>query len=142
YGSVNSVRTLPEKFCAFVNFKTKEAAGKAMQSLQGAECGGQKLLIKFPDNPIVNSGTLTIRKTPSTSRPQQRQTFVGKAVAAQYQNSTAVNITAVDQKNTTWPVNGYKCYFWRTTGCSFGDKCRNKHLSSSKGVDKKPWQKT
>lgn len=34
YGPVTSVRTLPEKFCAFVNFKTKEAAGKAMQSLQ------------------------------------------------------------------------------------------------------------
>lgn len=34
YGSVTSVRTLPEKFCAFVNFKTKEAAGKAMQCLQ------------------------------------------------------------------------------------------------------------
>ncbi|XP_061177887.1 uncharacterized protein LOC133186662 isoform X3 [Saccostrea echinata] len=145
YGSVTSVRTLPEKFCAFVNFKTKEAAGKAMQSLQGAECGGQKLLIKFPDNPIVNSGTLTIRKTPNTSSsPQQRQTYVGKAIAAQYQNSTAVNSTssAMDPKNTTGPVNGDECYFWRTTGCSFGDKCRNKHISSSKGVDKKPWQKT
>lgn len=34
YGPVTSVRTLPEKFCAFVNFKTKEAAGKAMQCLQ------------------------------------------------------------------------------------------------------------
>ncbi|XP_056004888.1 uncharacterized protein LOC125657853 isoform X2 [Ostrea edulis] len=141
YGPVTSVRTLPEKFCAFVNFKTKEAAGKAMQCLQGAECGGQKLLIKFPDNPIVNSGTLTIRKTVST--PQQRQTYVGKAVVAQYQNSTTMNNTSetMDPKNTG-PVNGDECYFWRTTGCSFGDKCRNKHLPSSKGVDKKPWQKT
>lgn len=77
YGSVTSVRTLPEKFCAFVNFKTKEAAGKAMQCLQGAECGGQKLLIKFPDNPILNSGTVTIRKTPQQTNPQQRPTYVG-----------------------------------------------------------------
>lgn len=30
---------------------------------QGFECGGQKLLIKFPDNPIVNGhGSTTIRK--------------------------------------------------------------------------------
>ena len=32
--------------------------------LQGYECGGQKLLIKFPDNPIVNgTGSVTIRKS-------------------------------------------------------------------------------
>ena len=34
YGSVKSVRCLPEKYCAFVNFLTKEAAGKAMVNLQ------------------------------------------------------------------------------------------------------------
>lgn len=34
YGQVTSVRPLPEKFCAFVNFKTKEAAGRAMHHLQ------------------------------------------------------------------------------------------------------------
>ena len=33
-GTVTSIRMLPEKYCAFVNFKTKEAAGKAMQNLQ------------------------------------------------------------------------------------------------------------
>lgn len=34
YGHVSSVRCLPEKYCAFVNFKSKEAAGKAMNALQ------------------------------------------------------------------------------------------------------------
>ena len=34
YGTVTSIRMLPEKYCAFVNFKTKEAAGKAMHGLQ------------------------------------------------------------------------------------------------------------
>ena len=37
---------------------------------QGVECGGQKLLIKFPDNPIQNGGphgTITLRKTPTTT---------------------------------------------------------------------------
>lgn len=28
------MRCLPEKYCAFVNFKSKEAAGKAMNALQ------------------------------------------------------------------------------------------------------------
>ena len=34
FGQVTSVRPLPEKFCAFINFKTKEAAGRAMHQLQ------------------------------------------------------------------------------------------------------------
>ena len=45
-------------------------------SLQGVECGGQKLLIKFPDNPIVNGGggphgTITLRKTPAATTPKR-----------------------------------------------------------------------
>ena len=42
----------------------------------------------------------------------------------------------------TGPVNGDECYFWRTTGCSFGKSCHYKHIPAQKGVDKKPWQKT
>ena len=34
YGTVTSIRMLPEKYCAFVNFKTKEMAGQAMNALQ------------------------------------------------------------------------------------------------------------
>ena len=34
FGPVSSIRLLPEKFCAFVNFKSKEGAGKAMCMLQ------------------------------------------------------------------------------------------------------------
>jgi len=66
FGPVTSVRPLPEKFCAFINFKTKEAAGRAMHQLQNTEVDGQKLKIKFPDNPLsATSGTpgnITIRK--------------------------------------------------------------------------------
>lgn len=39
------------------------------------------------------------------------------------------------------PVNGDECYFWRTTGCQFGSKCRWRHNPESKGIDKKPWQR-
>lgn len=34
YGPLSNVRCLPEKYCAFVNFKIKEDAQKAMQNLQ------------------------------------------------------------------------------------------------------------
>jgi hypothetical protein len=40
----------------------------------------------------------------------------------------------------TGPVNGDECYFWRTTGCSFGDRCRNKHTPESRGVDLKKFE--
>jgi len=34
FGSLQSVRVLPDKYCAFVNFMSKECAGRAMQGLQ------------------------------------------------------------------------------------------------------------
>ncbi|XP_031676044.1 zinc finger CCCH domain-containing protein 63-like isoform X2 [Oncorhynchus kisutch] len=38
------------------------------------------------------------------------------------------------------PINGDECFFWRTTGCLYGDKCRSKHKPDHKGRDRKPWQ--
>lgn len=140
FGTVKSVRCLPEKYCAFVNFSTKEAAGKAMQSLQGAEVGGQKLLIKFPDNPIVNGGgphgTITLRKTPAAST-----TTTPKSTTPVPATTTHIGSAVKNPVKASGPVNGNECYFWRTTGCSYGDKCRNSHIPAHKGVDKKPWQK-
>lgn len=136
YGNVTSVRCLPEKFCAFINYSSKESAGKAMHHLQGYECGGQKLLIKFPDNPILNgAASVTIRKTaaPGTlilqKSKQQNKVIPPPPVPTQQ-----------ELQKQSGPVNGDECYFWRTTGCSFGDKCRNKHNPASKGIDMKPWQ--
>ncbi|XP_055882275.1 nucleolin-like isoform X2 [Biomphalaria glabrata] len=107
FGPVTSVRPLPEKFCAFVNFKTKEAAGRAMHQLQGTEVDGQKLLIKFPDNPLTNStGNLTIRKNVPIAPTKQGVRNTPKQ---------------------SGPVNGDECYFWRTTGCTFGSDCKWQH---------------
>ncbi|PSN53115.1 hypothetical protein C0J52_10575 [Blattella germanica] len=100
FGVVMSVRLLPEKFCAFINFRDKSAPGPAMKQLQGKEIGGERLLIRYPNNPV----------------PEQITKLTG-------------------------PVNGDECHFWRTTGCAFGPKCRNKHIKENKGIDKKPWQK-
>ncbi|XP_031672043.1 uncharacterized protein LOC116361870 [Oncorhynchus kisutch] len=35
------------------------------------------------------------------------------------------------------PINGNECFFWRTTGCFYGDKCRFKHKPDQKGRDRK-----
>ena len=34
YGTITSVRSLPDKFCAFINFKNKMAAARALVGLQ------------------------------------------------------------------------------------------------------------
>lgn len=36
------------------------------------------------------------------------------------------------------PIDGDKCFYWRTTGCFYGDKCRFKHIPDQQGRDKKP----
>jgi hypothetical protein len=58
-------------------------------------------------------------------------------------NSTTSNNNNIDQNGLklTGPVNGNECYFWRTTGCLYADKCRYEHIKKNKGIDKKPWHK-
>jgi len=34
YGAITSVRSLPDKFCAFINFKNKKSAAQALVGLQ------------------------------------------------------------------------------------------------------------
>ena len=57
------------------------------------------------------------------------------------QKRAAQPMTSSLQDKQSGPVNGDECYFWRTTGCQFGNSCRWKHLKESKGRDRKPWQR-
>ncbi|XP_030402953.1 tetratricopeptide repeat protein 31 isoform X3 [Gopherus evgoodei] len=52
FGPIHSVRMLPEKYCAFINYTKKEAAEAAYAALQGAEVEGTKfvLQLKHPDH--------------------------------------------------------------------------------------------
>ncbi|XP_054719944.1 uncharacterized protein LOC129229621 isoform X2 [Uloborus diversus] len=49
YGEFISVKVMPEKFCAFVNYKSKASPGKAMAALQGYQLHGAFLEIRFPN---------------------------------------------------------------------------------------------
>ncbi|KAL1005715.1 hypothetical protein UPYG_G00063080 [Umbra pygmaea] len=121
-GEIESIRVLHERFCAFVNFKNANMAARALERLQGVELETTRLVIRYPDR--------WVQRTPSL--PQRS-------------NVTTVNNTSGSQNTCTGPsrmapVNGDECFFWRTTGCMYGDKCRFKHKHDQRGRDRKPWQ--
>ncbi|XP_076042543.1 uncharacterized protein LOC143026293 isoform X2 [Oratosquilla oratoria] len=162
YGAVTSVRLLKEKYCAFINYADKICAGRAMEGLQGAELCGHKLLIKFPDNPIGNGNHSTIirkNKLPITKVPSipPPPTILAAPKPVVSLPTTITSLAPVTQitaaagavggsngnklRGPVNTVNGDECYFWRTTGCAFGESCKHKHIKKNKGIDRKPWQK-
>ncbi|XP_030626959.1 hsp70-Hsp90 organizing protein isoform X2 [Chanos chanos] len=112
YGEIESIRVLHERFCAFVNFKNAIMASRAMEKLNGIGIENTRLVVRYPDR-------RTQRTLPTPAVPQP----AGAAGSRR-----------------RGPVNGDECYFWRTTGCHFGDKCRYKHIPEQRGKDRKPWQ--
>ncbi|KAI1894320.1 hypothetical protein AGOR_G00114600 [Albula goreensis] len=111
YGEIDSIRVLHERFCAFVNFKNANMAARALEKLHGVEIENTRLVVRYPDR-----------------RTQRLPTPVGFP-----------QVTAAGSRRRG-PVHGEECYFWRTTGCHFGDKCRYKHIPEQRGRDRKPWQ--
>ncbi|KAM9362829.1 uncharacterized protein ABDE67_010447 isoform 2-T2 [Symphorus nematophorus] len=122
YGEIESIRVLHERFCAFVNFKNANMAAKALEKLQGVELGGSKLVMRYPDRWIQ-------RAVP----PMQRTNTSPSSNAAGTQQSSA----AAGFRRCV-PIDGDRCFFWRTTGCFYGDKCRFKHIPDQQGRDKNP----
>ncbi|XP_063818362.1 stress-induced-phosphoprotein 1-like isoform X2 [Pseudophryne corroboree] len=113
YGEIHSIRLLGERFCAFVNFKCPIATAKALEALQGKEIENTRLLIRYPDKPYRPS-------TVSTSEAQTKAAVINA------------------KRKVTAKTN--ECYYWRSSGCSYGEKCRYRHIPENKGVDRKPWK--
>ncbi|XP_069000800.1 uncharacterized protein [Embiotoca jacksoni] len=118
YGEIESIRVLHERFCAFVNFKNAIMAAAAMEKLNGYCIENTRLVVRYPDRRTQRVLPIPLK----TCLPITQQ--AGAAVGPRRRG----------------PVNGDECYFWRTTGCHFGDKCRYKHIPDQKGKDRKPWQ--
>ncbi|KAM9559715.1 uncharacterized protein ACWYII_015080 isoform 1-T1 [Salvelinus alpinus] len=118
YGEIDSIRVIHERFCAFVNFKNANMASRAMEKLNGYSIENTRLVVRYPDRNTQRALPIPLKSSPPASQ---------QAAAA----------TCPRRRG---PVNGDECYFWRTTGCHFGDKCRYKHISEQRGKDRKPWQ--
>ncbi|XP_053731927.1 uncharacterized protein zgc:123010 isoform X1 [Synchiropus splendidus] len=117
YGEIESIRVLHERFCAFVNFKNANMATRAMEKLNGYCIENTRLVVRYPDRRTQKVLPIPLK----TCLPVMQQTG------------------AIAGPRRRGPVNGDECYFWRTTGCHFGDKCRYKHIPDQKGKDRKPW---
>ncbi|MGH0116686.1 UNVERIFIED_CONTAM: hypothetical protein FKN15_021234 [Acipenser sinensis] len=128
YGEIDSIRVLHERFCAFVNFISATAAATAMEKLQGKEIESTRLVIRYPDR--------RLQRDPSS--PQRPAVFPVPAPAQPAKPQPAATSTTGPRRKG--PVHRNECYFWRTTGCHFGDKCRFKHIPDHRGRDKKAWQ--
>lgn len=118
YGEIESVRVLHERFCAFVNFKNANMAARAMEKLNGYCIENTRLVVRYPDRRTQRVLPIPLK----TCLPATQQ--AGAAAGPRRRG----------------PVNEDECYFWRTTGCHFGDKCRFGHIPDQKGKDRKPWQ--
>ncbi|KAK1164477.1 hypothetical protein AOXY_G14805 [Acipenser oxyrinchus oxyrinchus] len=128
YGEIDSIRVLHERFCAFVNFISATAAATAMEKLQGKEIESTRLVIRYPDR----------RPQRDPASPQRPAVFPVPAPAQPAKPQPAATSSTGPRRKG--PVHRGECYFWRTTGCHFGDKCRFKHIPDHRGRDKKPWQ--
>uniref|UniRef100_A0A671QKR7 Tetratricopeptide repeat protein 31-like n=1 Tax=Sinocyclocheilus anshuiensis TaxID=1608454 RepID=A0A671QKR7_9TELE len=110
YGEIDSIRVLHERFCAFVNFKNANMAFHAIEKLNGHFIENTRLVVRYPDRRIQR-----VLPTPAIPQP---------AGAA--------------GPRRRGPINSDECYFWRTTGCHFGDRCRYKHIPDHRGKDWQP----
>ncbi|TKS68653.1 STI1-like protein [Collichthys lucidus] len=123
FGEIESIRVLHERFCAFINFKNANMAAKALEKLQGVELGSSKLVMRYPDRWIQRTLPSMQRTTISLSC---------NTAGTEQQSSAAIG------SRRCVPIDGDKCFYWRTTGCFYGDKCRFKHIPDQQGRDKKP----
>lgn len=120
FGDVHSIRILHDRHCAFVNYGNKVSPGKAMEALQGHVLCGKAILIRFPDHNFLEKPSKSCR------------------IGGEDHSLAGAGATNEPKAKLTGPVNGNECYFWRTTGCSYGDHCHYKHIPSHKGIDWAP----
>ncbi|KAK3921232.1 Stress-induced-phosphoprotein 1 [Frankliniella fusca] len=150
FGDILSIRMLPSSHCAFINFKDSKAPGPAMAAMQGKELGGTKLIIRYPnktkEEQHIHQQMLCHQKRWQSVISDNESDSVGAIGGSSQFTIANTKTTLVPTAKGTriklkGPVNGDECYYWRTTGCAFGENCRNKHIKENRGVDRKPWHK-
>ena len=95
-----------------------------------------------PQAQVIKPQAQVTKSQTQVTKPQATMTQQQLGAKQQVTSTMKPSGTARSSKppvKVTGPVNGNECYFWRTTGCSFGKNCHNKHVPGHKGIDIKPW---
>ncbi|XP_062991909.1 tetratricopeptide repeat protein 31 isoform X2 [Elgaria multicarinata webbii] len=82
FGPIDSIRQLPRKSCAFVNYSRREAAEAAYAALQGVEVDGSKLLLQLK-HPVHATPPPTKAPT-SAQQPAKWEPIHAPSAAAAY----------------------------------------------------------
>lgn len=69
YGALESVRVLPERFCAFINYVDVEPAVEARDALQGTVLNGQTVVINFRRTPAQTLAAGHLLTPPGSEEP-------------------------------------------------------------------------
>ncbi|KAI1887483.1 hypothetical protein AGOR_G00190780 [Albula goreensis] len=112
-GPIHSVKLLPARRCAFVNYIRKDDCEIAINNLDGKPLEGTVLSVRYPD---------------------RIHTYLGASKSAKQATDAAPAPKPVPK--TTTARKSDECYFWRTSGCNKNEKCPYKHIPSHKGIDK------
>ncbi|XP_043919945.1 30S ribosomal protein 2, chloroplastic-like [Protopterus annectens] len=115
-GPIYSMRILSERYCAFINYSSKEAAERAFKLLQGLEIEGTKfvLQLKHPDHATKPPGAI-LKGPPKVS--------------------TTTSDANPDGRDAVKLPQSLECHFWRTASCANGNNCRFQHIPEHKGID-------
>lgn len=135
YGEVHSIRVLYDRHCAFINYGNTRSPSKAMDALQGATLCGTTLLIRFPDHNYLEKKKNGCAPKTNVSASGKEQ---AKPPAAAEASAEPAGAASAPRPKPRGPVNGKECFFWRTSGCDFGDNCYFEHVPSHRGIDRKP----
>ncbi|XP_064191298.1 uncharacterized protein LOC135254764 isoform X2 [Anguilla rostrata] len=109
-GPVHSVKLLPTRRCAFVNYTRKSDCETAIGEFNGMALEGAVLCVRYPDRIHTHLGA-------STSAKQ------------------SANL-AFSAAPKTAPASSGECFFWRNNGCIKKERCIFQHIPSHKGIDK------
>ncbi|XP_061102396.1 uncharacterized protein si:dkey-33c12.4 isoform X2 [Conger conger] len=109
-GPVHSVKMLPSRRCAFVNYTRKGNCETAIKEFHGKGLEGAVLSVRYPDRIHPHLGASKSAKQATELPPE----VVPKSV----------------------PTMPGECVFWRNSGCIKKERCTFLHIPSHKGIDR------
>ncbi len=140
YGEVVSMRMLRERRCAFINYAKAESAAEALEGLQVQNCKHELVSLSLTLSLSRSPPSLSLTKLHTRTHTQGKN-LEGCYLLLRYPENPMLASSSSTASGSSakkhGPVNGNECYYWRTSGCVFGAKCRFRHIPGNKGIDSK-----